>query len=135
MTQKKTDAIEVAAAKAAFSRASGYRIAAGPAPPLQEKKRRGRRRPDPLAGLFEAEVVPMLEASPGIRPVGVFEELMRRHPELDPGVRRTLERRIRVWRAELTRRSNPIRAGTAQFRSWPGDSQCEENHPVPVEKM
>ena len=36
---------------------------------------------------------------PAIRPVGVFEELMRRHPELDPGVRRTLERRIRTWRA------------------------------------
>ena len=95
MIQKKTDAIEVAAAKAGFSRASSYRIAAGPAPPSQEKKRRVRRRPDPLAGLFEEEVVPILEASPGICPVGVFEELMRRHPELDPGVRRTLERRIR----------------------------------------
>ena len=38
--------------------------------------------------------------SPGIRPVGVFEALMQRHPDLDPGVRRTLERRIRAWRAE-----------------------------------
>lgn len=41
----------------------------------------------------------MLEASPGLRPVAVFEELMRRHPELAIGVRRTLERRIRQWRA------------------------------------
>ena len=61
---------------------------------------RGRRRPDPLADIFETEVVPILENSPGIRPVGVFEALMQRHPKLDPGVRRTLERRIRAWRAE-----------------------------------
>ena len=95
MIQKNT--IEVAAAKAGFSRATGYRLAADPLS-VQEKKPRGRRRPDPLAGIFEEEVVPILEASPDIRPV--FEELMRRHPDLDPGVRRTLERRIRMWRAE-----------------------------------
>ena len=123
MTQKKTDTIEVAAAKAGFSRATGYRLAADPAPPLQEKKPRGRRRPDPLADIFDTEVVPILEASPGIRPVGVFEELMRRHPELDPGVRRTLERRIRVWRAEhgpeqdviFRQKHEPGRQGLSDF--------------------
>jgi hypothetical protein len=31
--------------------------------------------------------------------VAVFEELIRRHPDLGEGVRRTLERRIRAWRA------------------------------------
>lgn len=41
----------------------------------------------------------MLRASPGLRPVAIFEELMRRHPELGEDIRRTLERRIRVWRA------------------------------------
>src|SRR5699024_5725303 len=54
---------------------------------------------DPLAGIFDAEIVPMLRAAPGIRPVALFEEMMRRHPELDRGIRRTLERRIRAWRA------------------------------------
>ena len=78
MIQKNT--IEVAAAKAGFSRATGYRLAADPLP-VQEKKPRGRRRPDPLADIFDTEVVPILEASPDIRPVGVFEELMRRHPD------------------------------------------------------
>ncbi len=120
MIHKRTDTIKVAAAKAGFSRASGYRIAADP---VQEKKPRGRRRSDPLAGIFEAEVVPLLEASPGIRPVGVFEELMRRHPELDPGVRRTLERRIRVWRAEhgpekeviFRQKHEPGRQGLSDF--------------------
>ncbi len=123
MTQKKTDTIEVAAAKAGFSRATGYRLAADPAPPLQEKKPRGRRRPDPLADIFDTEVVPILEASPGIRPVGVFEELMRCHPDLDPGVRRTLERRIRVWRAEhgpeqdviFRQKHEPGRQGLSDF--------------------
>jgi hypothetical protein len=41
----------------------------------------------------------MLKASPGLRPIAVFEELCRRHPELGSGTRRTLERRIRAWRA------------------------------------
>ena len=100
MILKKTHTIDVAAAKAGFSRATGYRLARDPSLPSKESPPRGRRRPDPLADIFETEVVPILEGSPGIRPVGVFQELMRRHPELDPGVRRTLERRIRVWRAE-----------------------------------
>jgi hypothetical protein len=41
----------------------------------------------------------MLAAAPGIRAFGIFEEMCRRHPEMGPGVRRTLERRIRTWRA------------------------------------
>lgn len=60
---------------------------------------RGRRRPDPLATIFEDEVVPLLQASPGLRPIALFEEMVRRHPELDAGVRRTRERRVRFWRA------------------------------------
>ena len=34
-----------------------------------------------------------------MRPVAIFEELLRRHPEIALGVRRTLERRILQWRA------------------------------------
>ena len=41
----------------------------------------------------------MLEAAPGLRPVAIFEEMLRRHPDLGAGIRRTLERRIRAWRA------------------------------------
>jgi len=88
-----------AAAKAGFSTATAYRIEADPRLPSQKKKPRGRRRPDPLAGVWESEIVPMLEAAPGLRAVAVFDEIRRRHPELSPGIRRTLERRIRTWRA------------------------------------
>jgi hypothetical protein len=44
-------------------------------------------------------VVPLLKSVPGLRPVAIFDEIRRRHPEIGAGVRRTLERRIRAWRA------------------------------------
>lgn len=43
--------------------------------------------------------MPSREGTP-LRPVAIFEELLRRHPDLSSGIRRTLERRIRAWRAE-----------------------------------
>jgi hypothetical protein len=39
------------------------------------------------------------QAVQGLRPVAIFDEMRRRHPEISPGVRRTLERRVRAWRA------------------------------------
>jgi len=100
MSLKQTHSVPVSAAKAGFSPATGYRIQNDPTLPSQKKPQRGRRRPDPLGEIFEAEVIPLLEASPGLRSVAIFEEIMRRHPELGTGIRRTLERRIRTWRAE-----------------------------------
>jgi len=91
--------IEVAAAKADISRATGYRIAQDPRLPSQKAQSRERRRPDPLEQIFEAEVVPLLKAAPGLRPVAIYDEMLRRHSDLLPGIRRTLERRIRSWRA------------------------------------
>ena len=99
MKLRQTNPTGVAAAKASISVATAYRIERDPRLPSRKREPRGRRRPDPLAGIFEAEIVPMLQAAPGLRPVAVFEETMRRHPELGDGIRRTLERRIRAWRA------------------------------------
>lgn len=95
-----TDPTPIAAAKAGFSTATAYRCEADPRLPSQKVTPRTRRRPDPLAGIWDEEIVPMLKAAPGLRAVGVFEEICRRHRELAPGVRRTLERRVRRWRAE-----------------------------------
>ncbi len=100
MTLRQTQSVSVAAAKAGISQATGYRLQADPILPSQKKTPRNRRRPDPLGDVFETEVIPLLQASPGLRPVAVFEELLRRHRDLGPGIRRTLERRIRAWRAE-----------------------------------
>ena len=99
MESRQTNAPAVAAAKAGFSRATAYRIEADPRLPSHKQPPRGRRRPDPLGLVWDAEVVPMLKGAPGIRAVAVFGEIVRRHPELGEGVRRTLERRIRQWRA------------------------------------
>ena len=92
--------VPMAAAKAGFSTATAYRIDADPRLPSQKQKPRERRRPDPLAAIWEADVVPILKAAIGIRTVSVMAELRRRHPDLNPNVRRTLERRITAWRAQ-----------------------------------
>jgi hypothetical protein len=53
----------------------------------------------PLAAVWDSEVVPLLKTVPGLRPVAIFDEIRRRHPEIGASVRRTLERRISAWRA------------------------------------
>jgi hypothetical protein len=98
MKFRQTNRTAVAAAKASISIATAYRVEKDPKLPSQ-KAPRGRRRPDPLADIFDAEVVPMLQTAAGLRPIAIFEEMIRRHPELGGGIRRTLERRIRAWRA------------------------------------
>ena len=98
MKARQTDGVAIAAAKASFCTATGY-VLEGAGPFRLPSKVRERRRPDPLATIFDADVVPMLMAAPELRAVGIFQELQRRHPGMASGVRRTLERRIRAWRA------------------------------------
>ena len=124
-----TNTTAIAAARASISTATAYRIGKDPRLPSQKQTPRERRRPDPLADIFEAEAVPMLKAAPGIRSVAIFEEMIRRHPELGDGVRRTLERRVRSWRAihgeeqEVMFRQDhvPGRLGLSDFTSM-GDA-------------
>jgi hypothetical protein len=99
MTFRQTDGPAVSAAKASISTATAYRFEQDHRLPSSRKVVRGRRRPDPLADFFDAEVVPMLTAAPDLRAVSIFDEMQRRHPDLSAGARRTLERRIRAWRA------------------------------------
>ena len=60
---------------------------------------RSRRRPDPLAAIWGSEIVPMLETAPGLRPVSIMTEMLRRHRDFPTATRRTLERRVRTWQA------------------------------------
>ena len=99
MKYRKTSSLAAAAARASISMASAYRLEGETRLPSQKQTVRGRRRADPLAAVFDSEVVPLLESAPGLRAVAIWEELRRRHPELPEGIRRTLERRIRGWRA------------------------------------
>ena len=129
MSSRHSNDPTIAAAKAGFSTATGYRIEEDPRLPSQKKTPRGRRRPDPLAEVWDAEIVPILIAAPGLRAIAVLAEIRRRHPEISPGIRRTLERRIRTWRAlagpeqdVMFRQEHPAISGfpTSRTRaSWP----------------
>src|SRR3954470_21804531 len=99
MSFRQADTPTIAAAKAGFSTATAYRLEQDLRLPSQKRSPRRRRRQDPLAAVWDSEVVPLLKSVPGLRPVVIFDEIRRRHPEIGVGVRRTLERRIRAWRA------------------------------------
>ena len=50
----------------------------------------------------------MLLASPGLRPITVLGEMQRRHAGFSDVLRRTLERRIRLWQALLAIDGSPL---------------------------
>ena len=89
-----------AAARARLSERSARRIEQSPSLPSQREPRAWRTRTDPLSEVWEAEVVPLLQADARLNAVTLLEELQRRHPgDYDERVLRTLQRRIRQWRA------------------------------------
>ena len=98
MSVKDRSCVEIASARAGFSCATGYRIAGSSWVAAFDRPRRSRRRPDPLAEMFEEELVPLLVSYPELRAVDLFHKLQADHPDLDAGVRRTLERRVRAWK-------------------------------------
>jgi hypothetical protein len=76
---------KTAAAMAGFSASTGYRAEKDPRLPSDRRRERrhGGGRPDPLAELWNEEILPLLESTPGLRPVSVLGELEQRHPGLD----------------------------------------------------
>ena len=89
-----------AAAKAGLSERSAQRIEHGEALPSQRETRAWRTRIDPLTAVWDSEVVPLLETDGALNGVTLLEELQRRYPgDYDSGVLRTLQRRVRQWRA------------------------------------
>src|SRR5262249_27328091 len=75
MKSRQNSAPAAAAAKAGFSRATAYRIEADPRLPSQKTPTRGRRRPDPLAAVWDSDIVPMLEEAPELRPIAILGEI------------------------------------------------------------
>ena len=100
MKLRETRTPAIAAAKAGFSTASAYLLEKELHLRPVEKPPRERRRPDPLVTIWDSEIVPMLKAAPGLRSVAIYEEMDRRYPQTYLGTRRTMERRIRAWRAD-----------------------------------
>lgn len=90
-----------AAAKVGISERSARSIESADALPSQRSPRVWRTRPDPLAAVWATDLLPLLEANPGLNAVTLFEELERRHPgAFAPGLLRTLQRRVRSWRVK-----------------------------------
>ena len=89
-----------AAAKVGICDRSARRIENSEALPSQRKERAWRTRADPLASVWSSEVVPLLEADAMLNAVTLLEELQRRYPgSYGPDMLRTLQRRVRQWRA------------------------------------
>lgn len=91
----------VAAARSGFSERTARRIEADPRLPSQKKACRGRTVPDPLEAVWEPVLLPILERDPAVQAVTLLRHLQMSDPEAFPDdrVRRTLERRVRDWRA------------------------------------
>jgi len=93
---------EAAAAGAGMSVRSARRWQKGPYPSQAHKPHGWRTRPDPFGAVFESEVAPLLAADEKrvLEARTILGELERNHPgAFAAGQVRTLQRRIREWRA------------------------------------
>jgi hypothetical protein len=91
----------VAAARAGFSERTARRVEAAPGLPSQRQAERGRTVPDPLVAVWQPVLLPILQNDPAVQAVTLLRHLQVTDPDAfpDDGVRRTLERRVRDWRA------------------------------------
>jgi len=91
---------EAAAAKVGISLRTARRMEQKTVLPSQRPVRHWRTRADPLATVWDTEILPLLRQAPGLTALTVLEELQRRHPDrFERKVLRTLQRRVRTWRA------------------------------------
>ena len=90
------------AAKSGISERSARRIEDAQCLPSQRPARDWRTRQDPLESVWDSEVKPLLQADARLNAVTLLEELQRRYPgQWDTSVLRTLQRRMRLWRAKF----------------------------------
>ena len=89
------------AARAGFSERTARRIEGDPRLPSQRRPERRRTVPDPLTEVWERDLMPILERDPAVQAVTLLRHLQMIGPERfpDDSVRRSLERRVREWRA------------------------------------
>lgn len=90
-----------AAARAELSERTARRIEEGTLSPGNPVKRRWRTRTDPLEVLWENTVLPLLKVNPALLPSTLHEHLCEHASEqYNNTVRRTLQRRIKAWKAQ-----------------------------------
>ena len=84
---------------AEISERSGQRIEAGVLQPNRGRVRDWSTRKDPLAGVWEEVLEPMLRREPKLKPMTLFDYLQEQYPGQYPQVLRTLQRRVQAWKA------------------------------------
>ncbi len=88
------------AAKAGISERSARSIEQARAEGPRHKTHDWRTRADPLEQVWQNELVPLLEKSPGLTAITLLEYLQERYVDEYPdNIHRTLQRRVQVWRA------------------------------------
>ena len=89
-----------ASAKAGISERTGQRIDSGRIGVLENRERHWRTRKDPFVGVWDSEVVPLLEKQPALNATTLFEDLQDRHGDkFGNGKKRTFQRRVKAWKA------------------------------------
>src|SRR4051812_13811523 len=95
--------LEAAASAAGMSERTARTWQRGPLPSATKEPRTWRTRPDPFVDVWATEIEPLLVADKEgkFEAKTLFEELCRKRPGVfDHGQLRTLQRRVREWRAE-----------------------------------
>lgn len=95
--------LEAAAAAAGMSERTARTWQHGPLPSETKQPRTWRTRPDPFAEVWATEIEPLLVADKEgeLEAKTIFEDLARKKPGVfEPGQLRTLQRRVREWRAQ-----------------------------------
>lgn len=106
-----------AATKAGFSERTARRIDKGEHQ-TKHQPRKYKTRKDPLKGLFESLLVPLLEQNPALQPITLLEVLQSHSANtFDDSNLRTLQRRVKRWRAKY----GPDKDVIFRQRHSPGD--------------
>jgi hypothetical protein len=126
----KHGSIGLASMKAGMDRKTGRKyVAAGMLPSAMVKDRDWRTREDPFVEHWP-EVETLLSESPALEAKTLFELLVEKYPDrYEEGQLRTLQRRVRTWRAErgpdkdvmLAQRHRPGEAAQTDFTWASGD--------------
>jgi hypothetical protein len=101
MTEKNKGHIQLtAASKAGISERSGRRIEKGEIVHASKPVRHWRTRKDPFKGVWEDEVVPMLEKNFKLQPLTLFEHFAPIYPnQFQNSKLRTFQRKVKKWKA------------------------------------
>ncbi len=101
MTDIKTHGQRTAAARAGFSERTARRFDVDATLPSQRNIKRGRTVSDPLEDIWDKDILPILDKDNSVKPITLLRHIQSLYPLRFPDdrVKRTLERRVRGWRA------------------------------------